>query len=77
MVVNLPLTAERIAVILAAIPPTILILLSPAVLWVVEPYVLGMPFNLFWHLAWMVVGPLILTVAYTIRIKEMRAKREV
>ncbi|MCX8185393.1 MAG: DUF3311 domain-containing protein [Sulfolobales archaeon] len=73
----MPLTAERIAVLLAAIPPIVLILSAPVVLYIVEPRVLGMPFNLFWHLMWMVAGPFILTVAYTIRVREMRMKREV
>ncbi|MEM2006819.1 MAG: DUF3311 domain-containing protein [Sulfolobales archaeon] len=75
--VSLPLTAEKIAVILAAIPPAVLILSAPVVLYVLEPRVLGMPFNLFWHLLWMVLGPLILTVAYTIRVREMRSRREI
>ena len=65
------LSRERVAVIIATIPPIVLILGAPAVLWIVEPFVLGMPFNLFWHLMWMIVGPLLLTVAYLIRVKEM------
>lgn len=38
------------AVILAAIPPVVLILSAPVTLYITEPRVLGMPFNLFWHL---------------------------
>ncbi|MEM4889661.1 MAG: DUF3311 domain-containing protein [Thermosphaera sp.] len=74
---NTPLTAEKKAVILAIIPPVVLILSAPVVLYMREPRVLGMPFNLFWHLLWMLLGPLILTVAYTIRVREMRAKGEI
>lgn len=73
----MPITKEKIAVILAAIPPAVLILSAPVVLYIVEPRVLGLPFNLFWHLMWMLLGPLILTVAYIIRIKEMKEKGEI
>jgi Protein of unknown function (DUF3311) len=30
----------------------------------IEPYVLGMPFLLFWLLLWMVLSPILLVVVY-------------
>ena len=65
------LSREKIAIIIASIPPIVLILGAPMVLPIVKPFVLGMPFNLFWHLVWMIIGPLLLTVAYLIRVKEL------
>jgi len=65
------LSRERIALTIAIIPPLVLILGAPVVLYVKEPYVLGIPFNLFWHLMWLLVGPLLLTIAYIIRVKEV------
>ncbi|MER2090044.1 DUF3311 domain-containing protein [Sporosarcina sp. JAI121] len=30
----------------------------------IEPYILGMPFLLFWLVLWMVISPLLLTIVY-------------
>jgi Protein of unknown function (DUF3311) len=35
----------------------------------VEPRVLGMPFNMFWLLAWLVLTPALMSVAYRIERK--------
>ena len=59
---------EKEALIIAAIPPIILILSAPFVNRV-EPWVLGMPFFFFWHVAWLIIGPLFLTAAYIVRTR--------
>jgi hypothetical protein len=35
----------------------------------IEPRVLGMPFNMFWLLAWLVLTPALMSVAYRIEKK--------
>ena len=67
----MPLSREKISIIIAIIPPLVMILGAPLVLYIVEPRVLGMPFNLFWHFMWLLIGPVFLTIAYLIRVKEM------
>ncbi|KUK16728.1 DUF3311 domain-containing protein [Thermococcus sibiricus] len=57
---------ERSATLIAAFIPLVMILATPAINRI-EPYVLGMPFMIFWHFLWLLVGPLVLTVAYLIR----------
>jgi len=57
---------ERIAILLAAIAPTVMILAAPAINRI-HPYILGMPFIIFWHFLWLIIGPIILTTAYFIR----------
>jgi Protein of unknown function (DUF3311) len=39
----------------------------------IDPMVFGMPFNLFWLIAWIVLSPLCLWVAY--RVEATHAKR--
>jgi len=67
----MPLSREKISIIIAIIPPLVMILGAPLVLYTVEPRVLGMPFNLFWHFMWLLLGPVILTIVYLIRVKGM------
>ncbi|MEM2989020.1 MAG: DUF3311 domain-containing protein [Candidatus Bathyarchaeia archaeon] len=62
------MSKEKKAVIIAAIPPIILILGAPFVNRI-EPWVLGMPFFFFWHAAWLIIGPLFLTAAYLVRTR--------
>ncbi len=62
------MSREKKAVIIAAIPPIVLILGAPFVNRI-EPWVLGMPFFFFWHLAWLIIGPLFLTAAYLVRTR--------
>lgn len=57
---------ERAAVLIAAFIPVVMILAAPLVNRI-EPYILGMPFMIFWHFFWLLVGPLILTMAYLVR----------
>jgi hypothetical protein len=66
----MPLSREKISIIIAIIPPLVMILGAPLVLYTVEPRVLGMPFNLFWHVMWLFIGPVLLTIAYLIRVRE-------
>lgn len=61
---------ERVVVYLAAIAPIIMILATPFINRV-EPYIAGMPFMFFWHLMWLIIGPVILTIAYLIRIGKL------
>jgi hypothetical protein len=70
----MPLSREKISIIIAIIPPLVMILGAPLVLYAVEPRVLGMPFNLFWHVMWLLLGPVILTIAYLIRVKGMEGR---
>ena len=37
-----------------------------------EPYIAGMPFMFFWHLLWLIIGPIFLTIAYLIRIGKIK-----
>ena len=62
---------EKYAFYLALIPPVVMILGAPVVNRV-EPYVAGMPFILFWHLLWLIIGPIFLTIAYLIRIGKIK-----
>ncbi|MDR3561624.1 MAG: DUF3311 domain-containing protein [Negativicutes bacterium] len=34
----------------------------------VHPFVLGLPFNIFWIIAWIVITPLFMSVAYRIEV---------
>lgn len=61
--------AEKKALILALITPIVMIFSAPVIMYMVEPRVFGIPFNLFWHILWLVIGPLLLTVAYLVRIR--------
>lgn len=61
---------ERLSILMVLITPLVLILGAPLVMTRVEPFVLGMPFNLFWHIFWMVFGAFLLTIAYLIRTRE-------
>ncbi|MEM2022018.1 MAG: DUF3311 domain-containing protein [Zestosphaera sp.] len=60
---------ERLTFLVALIPPVLMIFGAPLVMPMVEPFVLGLPFNLFWHVLWLIVGPVVLTLAYLIRTK--------
>ena len=40
----------------------------------IDPMILGLPFNLFWLMAWIVLSPLCLWFAY--RVEATRAERE-
>ena len=62
---------ERYALYLALIVPVVMILGAPIVNRV-EPYVAGMPFLFFWHLLWLLIGPLFLTLAYLIRTGKIK-----
>ncbi len=53
----------RIALILGAIPFITMVFALPLVNRI-EPIILGLPFLLFWLLAWVVMTPLILFGAY-------------
>ena len=54
---------SRLALVAAAIPVVALILALPLVNRV-EPIVLGLPFVLFWILAWVLATPAFLVAAY-------------
>lgn len=58
----------RIALILGAIPFVTMVFALPLVNRI-EPIILGMPFLLFWLLAWVVLTPVILAVAYKLEKK--------
>jgi hypothetical protein len=58
----------RIALILGAIPFITMVLALPLVNRI-EPIILGMPFLLFWLLAWVVLTPVILGLAYRLEKK--------
>jgi len=58
----------RIALILGAIPFITMVFALPLVNRI-EPVILGLPFLLFWLLAWVVMTPFILMVAYFIEKK--------
>lgn len=63
------LTKEKAAILLALIAPVVMIFGAPFVMNVVEPRVFGIPFNLFWHIMWLLIGPVFLTIAYVIRTR--------
>jgi len=58
----------RIALILGAIPFITMVFALPLVNRI-EPVILGLPFLLFWLLAWVVLTPFILIVAYVLEKK--------
>jgi hypothetical protein len=58
----------RIALILGAIPFITMVFALPLVNRI-EPVILGLPFLLFWLLAWVVMTPFILMVAYALEKK--------
>jgi hypothetical protein len=58
----------RIALILGAIPFITMVFALPLVNRI-EPIILGLPFLLFWLLAWVMMTPLILFVAYILEKK--------
>lgn len=58
----------RIALILGAIPFITMVFALPLVNRI-EPIILGMPFLLFWLLAWVVLTPVILALAYKLEKK--------
>lgn len=60
---------EKLSILIVLITPLVLILGAPFVMTVVEPFVLGLPFNMFWHILWMVLGAFLLTIAYLIRTR--------
>ncbi|HUI61558.1 MAG TPA: DUF3311 domain-containing protein [Steroidobacteraceae bacterium] len=63
------------ALLLGAIPFVAMCLSVP--LWDrIEPRVLGLPFNLFWLVGWIVLTPLLMWVAYRIETAAGRAERE-
>ncbi len=62
---------ERYALYLALIAPVIMIL-SASVVNTTEPYIAGMPFMFFWHVLWLIIGPMFLTIAYLIRIGKIK-----
>jgi hypothetical protein len=58
----------RIALILGAIPFVTMVFALPLVNRI-EPIILGLPFLLFWLLAWVVLTPVILALAYRLEKK--------
>jgi hypothetical protein len=65
---------SRGALILAAIPFTAMCFSVP--LWDrIEPMMLGLPFNLFWLMGWIVLTPLCLWGAYRIETAPGRGDR--
>ena len=57
---------SRAALLLAAIPFAGICV--PVPLWDrVEPMILGLPFNVFWLIAWILLSPLCLWAAYRVR----------
>lgn len=58
----------KIALILGAIPFVTMVFALPLVNRI-EPIILGMPFLLFWLLAWVVLTPVILALAYRLEKK--------
>jgi hypothetical protein len=58
----------KIALILGAIPFLTMVFALPLVNRI-EPIILGLPFLLFWLLAWVVLTPVILAVAYKLEKK--------
>jgi hypothetical protein len=58
----------RIALILGAIPFIMMVFALPLVNRI-EPIILGLPFLLFWLLAWVVMTPFILMAAYVLEKK--------
>jgi membrane protein CcdC involved in cytochrome C biogenesis len=58
----------KIALILGAIPFITMVFALPLVNRI-EPIILGLPFLLFWLLAWVVLTPFILALAYKLEKK--------
>ena len=58
----------RIALVLGAIPFVTMVFALPLVNRI-EPIILGLPFLLFWLLAWVVLTPVILALAYKLEKK--------
>ena len=58
----------KIALILGAIPFVTMVFALPLVNRI-EPIILGLPFLLFWLLAWVVLTPVVLAVAYKLEKK--------
>jgi len=65
------LRRERYALYLALIAPVIMILSAPAIN-TTKPYIAGMPFMFFWHVLWLIIGPILLTIAYLIRVGKIK-----
>jgi len=62
---------EKYALYLALIAPVVMILSAPLINRT-EPYIAGMPFIFFWHLLWLIIGPIFLTIAYLIRVGKIK-----
>jgi hypothetical protein len=62
------------ALILGAVPFVALVFALPLVNRV-EPIILGLPFLLFWILAWVIATPFLLFAAYLLE-KKFNARRE-
>ena len=65
----------RIALILGAIPFITMVFALPLVNRI-EPIILGLPFLLFWLLAWVVLTPVILALAYKLEKKYNPPEKE-
>lgn len=65
----------RIALILGAIPFVTMVFALPLVNRI-EPIILGLPFLLFWLLAWVVITPIILFGAYFFEKKYNKPDKE-
>lgn len=59
---------KKIALLLGAIPFVMLVFALPLVNRI-HPVILGLPFVLFWILAWVILTPLILWLAYLVEKK--------
>ncbi len=65
----------RWSLVLGAIPVLALVFALPFVNRI-EPLVLGLPFVLFWILAWILLTPLILFAAYKLETRRDKSGRE-
>jgi hypothetical protein len=65
----------RLALMLAAIPFLTLVFALPLVNRI-EPVILGLPFILFWILAWVVLTPFILLAAFLLEKKYNAPERD-
>lgn len=61
-----PMKPPSVAALLFGLVPTLAICFSVPLWDRVHPMVLGLPFNLFWLIAWIVLTPLFMWGAYRI-----------
>lgn len=58
--------------VLCGLVPFIAVCFSVSLWDQIDPFVLGMPFNMFWLTAWVVLTPLVMWGAYRFEMKNLK-----